>query len=477
MGRYVIHTLGCKANAYDGQLIEKALGEEGWSPADEGLAPDLVVVNSCTVTSEADRQSRKTAKRLSRLYPGAKVVMTGCGAEVDPERHAETQGVDLVVGNQDKPRLVEMVLKELKSSGSEQETSVLGKVSPYDKKRARHPEARAWPSPEEAFFTPPVDPKRTRVFLKVQEGCDAFCTYCIIPYARGPARHLRPIELVRQVREVCAQGAQEVVLTGTALGDYGDESHDAFRFEDLVSLLLRETPVARLRTSSLDPQELSPRLREMLATEARLCPHVHVSLQSPHDLILKRMKRRYGAEEVVTTLRELGEISERLERERGLVGGLFVGMDVICGFPGESEEIHQWNLERLRALPWHRLHVFPYSEREGTAATRLDRPVPPTERKRRVRELVALSRQRLREHYTRVLSAGEALEVLVEGPAPHVDGLEEGAWFSGYTANYYRVFLPAEDVLEARGHHVRAQATGYRVINNTGDIALIAQLV
>ena len=201
MGRYVIHTLGCKANAYDGQLIEKALGEEGWSPADEGLAPDLVVVNSCTVTSEADRQSRKTAKRLSRLYPGAKVVMTGCGAEVDPERHAETQGVDLVVGNQDKPRLVEMVLKELKSSGSEQETSVLGKVSPYDKKRARHPEARAWPSPEEAFFTPPVDPKRTRVFLKVQEGCDAFCTYCIIPYARGPARHLRPIELQDDQRD------------------------------------------------------------------------------------------------------------------------------------------------------------------------------------------------------------------------------------------------------------------------------------
>ncbi|MGB0589365.1 MAG: tRNA (N(6)-L-threonylcarbamoyladenosine(37)-C(2))-methylthiotransferase MtaB [Myxococcota bacterium] len=475
MGHYVIHTLGCKANTYDGQLIERALTDRGWSPADNAATPDLIVVNSCTVTSEADRQSRKTAKRLSRRYPDAKVVMTGCGAEVDPERHAETEGVDLVIGNQDKPKLVEMVLAEVgESEPPTHDGKILGGATGYDKKRAKHPETRAWPTPEEAFFTPPVDVGRTRVFLKVQEGCDAFCTYCIIPYARGPARHLRPIDLVRQVREVCAQGAQEVVLTGTALGDYGDDSGEAFDFEDLVSLLLRETPLKRLRTSSMDPQELSPRLREMLANEPRLCPHVHVSLQSPHDVILKRMKRRYSADDVVTTLSDLGAISERIETERDLPGGLFVGMDVICGFPGETEAMHRWSLERLSSLPWHRLHVFPYSEREGTAATRLDSPVPPAERKRRVHELMDLSRERLRMHYTRVLAAGRPLEVLVEGEAPSVESLEPGEWCAGYTANYYRVFIPSAQVAHARGQHVTVQATGLREMRSSGELCLLA---
>ena len=476
LGNYVIHTLGCKANTYDGQLIERALNDRGWSQATDAATPDLIVVNSCTVTSEADRQSRKTAKRLSRRYPNAKVVMTGCGAEVDPDRHAETLGVDLVVGNQDKPALVEMVLAEVGEKTSPKgEGKILGGATGYDRKRAKHPDTRSWPSPDEAFFTPPVDVGRTRVFLKVQEGCDAFCTYCIIPYARGPARHLRPIDLVRQVREVCAQGAQEVVLTGTALGDYGDDSGDAFSFEDLVGLLLRETPLKRLRTSSLDPKELSPRLREMIGSEPRLCPHVHVSLQSPHDLILKRMKRRYGADDVVETLSDLGQISDRLEMERGLTGGLFVGMDVISGFPGETETMHQWSMERLASLPWHRLHVFPYSEREGTAATRLDNPVEPSVRKRRVRELMDLSRARLRTHYTRGLAAWRPLDVLIEGPAPAVDSLEPGEWFSGYTANYYRVFVPAAQVQEARGQQVTVEATGLRVMSNAGDLCLLAK--
>jgi threonylcarbamoyladenosine tRNA methylthiotransferase MtaB len=474
--RYVIHTLGCKANTYDGQLIESALVERGWAAATGSDSPELVVVNSCTVTSEADRQSRKTASRLARRYPDARVVMTGCGAEVDPSRHAATAGVDLVVGNQDKPQLVEMVLAEVGEALDQQPSrTVLGGVTGYDKKRARHPETRSWPSPEESFFTPPVDVGRTRVFLKVQEGCDAFCTYCIIPYARGPARHLRPIELVRQVRELCAQGVREIVLTGTALGDYGHDLGDACGFEDLVELLLRETPIERLRTSSLDPRELSPRLRAMFVAEPRLCPHVHVSLQSPNDTTLKRMKRRYTADDVVKTLTDLGEIGEHIERERGLPGGLFVGMDVIAGFPGESEAIHQWNLERLASLPWSRLHVFPYSEREGTAATRLDEPVSRTDRKRRVRELMDLSRERLRSHYIRVLAAGRPLTVLIEGPAPTIDGLEADAWFAGYTANYYRVLVPSVQARGARGDAIKVHATGFRVTTTAGDLALIAR--
>ena len=211
--------MGCKANTYDSQLVEQALREQGLERATEDTQADVIIVNSCTVTEEADRQSRKMASRLARRHPNATVVMTGCGAEVEPERHAATTGVDLVIGNQDKPALANLIVAKLADDASTTAATIGGNVSRYDKKRARHPTDRAWPSPEQAFFTPPVQQGKTRVFLKIQEGCDAFCTYCIIPYARGPARNLRPIDLVRQVREVCTQGATEVVLTGTALGD------------------------------------------------------------------------------------------------------------------------------------------------------------------------------------------------------------------------------------------------------------------
>jgi len=473
--RYTVHTLGCKANAYDGQLIEQELAKRGWSEQAEGEGPDVIIVNSCTVTNEADKQSRKLASRLSRKHPQACVVLTGCGAEVSPERMAKVPGVHFVVGNQNKETLARLVLDKIDEPRvMDGPAEILGGVEEYAKIRAKHPMDRSWPVPEAAFLSPSEGRKATRVFLKIQEGCNAFCTFCIIPYARGPARSLRPGRVVDHVRSLCEQGVQEIIFTGTDLGDYGiDLGSDGPSLEDLVALVLRETSLPRLRVSSLDPVEISPRLLEIMEREPRLCPHVHVSLQSPHSTILKRMKRSYDSKQVVTTLNALSDLGERLAKSRALNGGIFAGMDVITGFPGETEEIFEWTLHRLEELPWHRLHVFPYSERDGTAATKLDGVVPKAERKKRVRRLMELSTQRLKGAYEELLKSGRPVSILVEGPVRGPD--DSHRWISGTTENYFRVIAPHPNPEQHRNQMVELFPTSVHVDERAGDVSLIAR--
>jgi threonylcarbamoyladenosine tRNA methylthiotransferase MtaB len=474
--RYAVHTLGCKANAYDGHLIHQELGRLGWSEATSQEAPDLIIVNSCTVTDEADKKSRKTASRMGRRHPNARVVLTGCGAEVSPERMAEVPGVHYVVGNQNKESLAELVLSRLNddSPSATSGAEILGGVEEYAKIRAKHPMDRSWPVPEAAFLAPSEERKATRVFLKIQEGCNAFCTFCIIPYARGPARSLRPARVVEHVRGLCAQGVQEVVLTATDLGDYGiDLGDDGPRLEDLIELILRETALPRLRVSSLDPVEISPRLLRIMEQEPRLCPHFHVSLQSPHTEILKRMKRKYGAAQVDSTLSAVHDLGLRLEGQRALSGGVFAGMDVITGFPGETEEIFDWTYRKLEELPWHRLHVFPYSERQGTAATKLDGTVPKAERKRRVRALMKLSTSRLRARYEDVLQSGGPIRILVEGPVRGPD--DSFRWVSGTTENYYRVIASHPNPDQLRNQMVDLFPTSVHVDERAGDVSLLGR--
>jgi threonylcarbamoyladenosine tRNA methylthiotransferase MtaB len=455
-GRFHIANLGCRANLSDGHVIHQDLVAEGWSPAADGDGADLVIINSCTVTDQADRDSARLAGRLRRRFPDAEIVMTGCGAEIAPDRMARVEAVDRVVGNQDKHRLTEL----LAEGGT---GAVLGHVTPYPEMKPRHSPGRVWNAPTDAFPAPLEPGVRTRTFLKVQEGCDAFCTFCIIPYARGPGRSSRPSEVIKQVRAAIEGGAREVVLTGTALDTYGRDLGDALGFDTLVEAVLKETTIERLRLPSLDPLALSPQLRALMTRESRLCPHAHVALQSPHSGILKRMNRRYDAEAVEEALLGLEAVGATLAATRDLSGGVFVGMDVITGFPGETEAIFQWTLERLAALPWHRLHVFPYSERASTAATRLGGVVPPAERKRRVRALMALSLERLQGHYEQVLGQGRPLDVLVEGVK---DGLAQGK-----TANYYRVRFPVQAATE-RNQWARVVPEGITVFPARGEVAL-----
>ncbi|MEC9071772.1 MAG: hypothetical protein VX938_05300, partial [Myxococcota bacterium] len=256
----------------------------------------------------------------------------------------------------------------------------------------------------------------------------------------------------------------------------GHDLGPSVSLEDLVELILRETNVPRLRLGSLDPPAVSARLLELMESEPRLCPHIHLSLQSPHSEVLRKMKRRYRQRDVDERLTALHELGERLGKSRGLAGGVFVGMDVITGFPGETPAIFQWTLDHLASLPWHRLHVFPYSEREGTAATRLPDAVPPQERKERVSALMALSTERLQHHCHRVSRSESTLQVIVEGPATRLSGIDGTPGLSGVTPNYLRVYANCDNPAELRGRRVSVRPVGVHTDHRAGDAAIIGRL-
>jgi threonylcarbamoyladenosine tRNA methylthiotransferase MtaB len=446
-----IENLGCRANVHDGEVMRAALLARGLREVGPREAAGLVIVNSCAVTDAADRESVRIASRSARRDPATRVVVTGCGAEVDPEGMALTPGVRWVVGNQDKADLVARVLDAAAAGEGTGGAAILGGVAPYGAMRARHPTDRRWPRGVAAFPPLPAAGGHTRAFLKVQEGCDAFCTFCVIPYARGPARSLDADVVVARVATLVAAGARELVLTGTALGDWGADLPGAPPLSALIERVLAETDAPAVRLGSLEPPELTPALLALLRDEPRLRPHVHLSLQSPDAGVLRRMKRRYAPDAAERALEALAGLAGHLVRTRGLAGGVFVGMDLITGFPGESEAIFAAGLERLCALPWTRLHVFPYSERAGTAATRLDGVVPPAERKRRVAALVALSNARVVERAEALVTAGAPIEVLVEGrPLGGGPGLA-----GGHTPNYYAVAFPDPAPGRLRNRDVR----------------------
>lgn len=464
MRKYLVKTLGCKANLYDSQQLEADLQAKGWMPAtsEEDPGIELCVVNSCTVTDEADKQSRRMARKLGKVHAQAKVVFTGCSAEVDPTEGTHSlEGVHYIVGNRDKARVLDLI-GGAPDVGSK--PIVLGNATGYEQMLSRHPMDREWPLPEEVFGNPKTlaMSARTRAFLKIQEGCNSFCTYCVIPYGRGPSRSLSQSDVIRQIQFLVDQGVREVILTGTNLGDYGMEWAPKNQgFETLLEAIFLETSLERLRVSSLDPTEITPKLIELMRREPRFCPHFHVSLQSIHTGTLKRMKRNYDSEKAQASLQAIATIP-----------GVFVGMDVITGFPGESEEDFEWSLKALERLPWSRLHVFPYSERSGTPATRLPYSVEPSERKRRSRVLNDLSLRRLQERAEKLKAATSTLEeILIEGPCRGPDGTE--GWVGGYTRNYLRTVLRAAGLKS--NQTVNARLQGQVVDRAAGDVVFIGE--
>jgi len=478
---YVLKTLGCKANLYDSQLLEDELQERGWAPKSE-LTEDvrLCIINSCTVTDEADRQTRKMAARLARDNPQAAVVVTGCAAEVDPEGMAQAKGVHFVVGNQNKNELVDLVLKEIGEKDALSTTpitshilkpQILGSATNYETILSKHPMDREWPAATDSFRTPPTQlrggyAEKTRSFLKIQEGCNSFCTYCIIPYGRGPNRSLEPEGVLKQVQQLVSEGIREVIITGTNIGDYGTDWSPEPRLGDLLEKILGETSLERLRVSSLDPTEITPQIISLMEKDSRFCPHFHVSLQSPHSRILRLMKRKYGFDQVKDCLQKIAQISAP-------VGGAFVGMDVITGFPGETEEEFEWGFEALSSLPWNRLHVFPYSEREGTPATRLPSPVYQHIRVQRAKKLGQLSLERLTGHYRSVLEKCSSEGLTLDSVLMEKRG--EGQWVAGYTPNYLRVLLPKADSVQ-RNQLISVKPIDIMVDASGGDVALVSCL-
>jgi threonylcarbamoyladenosine tRNA methylthiotransferase MtaB len=415
---YAIKTLGCKANIYDSLIIENELksigGERLISKAHEA---DVFIVNSCTVTAEADKQSLREITQQKKRTPSSITVMTGCYAEVASDILKQQSSIDLVVPNGMKGTIAQQVSKQLFPE------EIITKSNDTHNDH------------QEIFWgqLPVGSAGRTRGFLKIQEGCNDFCTYCIIPYARGNSRSVRMDAILAEIQRIADLGTKEVVLTGTNIADWGKEW--GHTLEDLIQVILEKTNLKRLRLTSLDPSEITPRILELLKSEQRLMPHIHLSLQSAHSRVLRAMKRQYRSEDVVRALTELSKLGREI----------FVGMDVIAGFPSETKEEHTEALLLLRDLPWHRLHVFPYSAREGTPALKIPGLAPIEERKRRASELTSLSNIRIKAYAESFV--GRSLNgILFEEPQT----VENTTYLGGHGEQYLRVLAKVDPDLAPR---------------------------
>lgn len=413
-------TLGCKLNFAETSAIGRALAEHGVERAAEGEIPEIAVVNTCSVTAMADKKCRQLINRLHRQWPSASIVVTGCYAQLQPSEVAALPGVSVVLGSGQKLRAVQYAEQWLRSHGPEENSANV----------AVEVAAR----PESLGFEPSCERgDRTRWFLKVQDGCDRFCTYCTIPYARGRSRSPRIADIVSQAREAASRGAKEIILTGVNIGDFGRRNANGGEgygetFFDLARRLDEVEGIERYRISSIEPDLLDPQLIEWVAKESRaFMPHFHIPLQSGSDAVLRLMARRYD-----TAL-----FADRIAAIKELMPDAFIGVDVIAGARGETER--EWEASRrfIEELPVTRLHVFPYSERPGTSALRLSDAVDQATKHRRVEVLTQLSARKLNEFIQG--SLGQVRPVLWE--------TERHGVMSGLTDNYLRVEMPGAEAL------------------------------
>ena len=401
------YTLGCKLNFSETSTFGKLLQEMGVRTAEKGEQADICLINTCSVTEVADHKCRQAIHRMVRQHPGAFVVVTGCYAQLEAEKVAGIDGVDLVLGSDEKAQLIQFLSEKLDQRDE--------RATPYYIKKTKDIKSFA-PSCSRG--------NRTRYFLKVQDGCDYFCTYCTIPYARGFSRNPTIASLVAQVEEAAQEGGKEIVLTGVNIGDFGKTTGE--RFIDLVQALDRVEGISRYRISSLEPDLLSDELIAFCAQSRAFMPHFHIPLQSGSDIVLKLMHRHYNAQ----------LFADKIHRIKALMPDAFIGVDVMVGCRGETPECFEETFEFLQGLDVTQLHVFPYSERPGTSALKIPYVVSDQDKKQRSKRLLDLSDQKTEAFYRQHI--GQEAEVLFE-KAP------KGRAMHGFTRNYIRVELPAKD--------------------------------
>ncbi len=383
-----LDSLGCKLNQAEMQHLAVQLAEAGYRIVDSPDEADIYILNTCTVTHVADRKSRHLLRLARRRNPSTRLIAIGCYAQRAPRELAAIEGVDLVLGNDHKMNLLELLDK----AGSLKETVPAVSLHAHESGR------------------------RTRAFLKVQDGCHDFCAYCIVPYVRTREISVSAEDIVAQVKEIAAAGFREVVLTGTEIGTYSCNKTD---LAGLIKRILVETPVTRLRLSSLQPHHISPRLIR-LWRDPRLCPHFHLSLQSGSNAILRRMKRRYT----------IGDYHWAVSLIRSSVSEVAVTTDVIVGFPGETDAEFEETLEFCREMRFARIHVFPFSPRPGTAATTMTGQIPASVKKERSQIMLSLAEESASNFRQKFI--GKTIDVLWERSSG-------GVW-SGLTGNYIRVY-------------------------------------
>lgn len=405
------YTLGCKLNFSETSTFGKTLADMGVITAAKGEQADICLINTCSVTEVADHKCRQAIHRMVRQNPGAFVVVTGCYAQLEGETVSQIPGVDLVLGSNEKANLIQY-LSDAWSQPREGHLHQHHTVKTKDIKTFQPSCSRG---------------NRTRYFLKVQDGCNYFCTYCTIPFARGLSRNPTIASLVEQAQQAAAEGGKEIVLTGVNIGDFGRTTHE--QFIDLVKALDQVEGIERFRISSLEPDLMSDELIDYCAHSRAFMPHFHVPLQSGSDEVLKLMHRRYDTQ---LFAHKIHLIKEKMPHA-------FIGVDVMVGCRGELPECFEACYEFLKGLPVTQLHVFPYSERPGTAALRIPYVVDDKEKKRRAHQLLVLSDEKTQAFYAEQI--GQEADVLFEKAA-------RGKAMHGFTENYVRVELPASQARE-----------------------------
>lgn len=388
--------------------MEKLLSGHGIRRAAPGENPDICVVNTCSVTELADKKCRQAIRKLIKSYPGALVIVTGCYAQLKSSEVAGIDGVDIVLGSDKKNDIVQYI-ERWKRSRAQQQVDVHGFRELTD-------------------FCPSCSRgDRTRYFLKVQDGCDYFCTYCTIPFARGRSRSGTIEMLTRQARDVAAEGGREIVITGVNIGDFGKNTGE--KFIDLVKALDAVEGIERYRISSIEPDLLDDEIIDYVATSRRFMPHFHIPLQSGSDEVLRLMHRHYD-----TAL-----YARKIEKIRETIPHAFIGVDLIVGARGETQELFEQSRRFVESLDVSRLHVFPYSERPGTVALRIDHVVGKHEKEERVEQMLRLSDEKLRRFTSRF--TGTRRPVLLEHPRRGSNVMH------GFTDNYLRVEVPSDPSL------------------------------
>ena len=414
-GKVALHNLGCKVNAYETEAMQQMLEAAGYEIVPFAPGADIYVINTCTVTNIADRKSRQMIHKARKMNPDAIVVAAGCYVQAGKEKAETGMSIDLIIGNNKKQELIPLLEEFQKNRNCGQGIIDIGHTREYEELEIDRTE------------------EHTRAYIKVQDGCNQFCTYCVIPYARGRVRSRRTEDVVREVERLACSGCQEIVLTGIHLSSYGvDRKEEGENLLSLIRAVHQVNGIERIRLGSLEPGIITEEFAAAIAKLPKVCPHFHLSLQSGCTSTLKRMNRRYTAEEY----REKCEILRKYYPAPALT------TDVITGFPGETEEEFAESRSFVDSIGFYETHIFPYSRREGTKAADMPDQLPEQIKKERCRELIALGKKHRTEYMQHFL--GQEKTVLFE----EIQTIAEEEYWVGHTMEYLKVGVKTNQNLE-----------------------------
>ena len=422
--KVAFHTLGCKVNQYETEAMQKLFLAANYELTQEIEIADVVVVNTCTVTSLSSQKSRQMIRKVTRTNKNSVLAVVGCYAQNAPQEISKIDGVDIIIGTADRMKIVELVEKVL--ANREEKILQVGAVENISE-----------------FEELPHTPQRTRAFLKIEDGCNNFCTYCIIPFVRGRVRS-RSLESIREeCKELAKQNYKEIVLTGIHIGAYGKDFQNKTTLTDAVKVVLDSANPLRLRLGSVESIEMTDELINLLKTDSRICNHVHLPLQSGSDEILKAMHRPY-------TTKDFAKLTARLVEE---IPDISIGTDLIVGFPGETEKHFEETINFLQSQPFSKIHVFPFSAREGTVAAEMKNQIDSQTKKIRVSKVLEIAKSKEKNFAERLI--GKTVEIITE--------TEENNFIDGLTKNYVRLKIPASPEIKL-GEIVKVNVTAENIV-------------